>query len=94
MYLLSYLFLGVGVVFIALAGLGLVRMPTLFMRMQATSKASTLGVILMLIGLGIHSPSYEVIIKGGIICIFLLLTAPIAAHAIALSAEKWQHRFR
>lgn len=88
MHYLAYFFLISGVLFIVLAGVGLVRMPNLLMRMQATSKASTLGVILMLIGLTIEVATNETKIKGGMICIFLLLTAPIAAHAIAIAAEK------
>jgi len=41
----------VGAIFIFLGGLGLVRMPDLFNRIQAGTKASTLGTILSLIGL-------------------------------------------
>ena len=88
MHVLSLILLFMGASFILLAGLGLLRMPTLFMRMQATSKASTLGVIFMVIGLMLHVPTSEVLVKGSVICLFLLLTAPIAAHALALAAEK------
>ena len=88
MYFFSYLFLGSGLIFVALAGVGLLRMPTLFMRLQATSKASTLGVILMVIGLAVLHPSWEVAIKGSLICVFLLVSAPVAAHAIALEATE------
>ncbi len=42
-----------GSVFIFLGGLGIVRMPDLFNRIQAGTKASTLGTILSLLGLAI-----------------------------------------
>lgn len=62
-------------------------MPTLFMRMQATSKASTLGVILITAGVILRDPSPHVIVKGVAICFLLLLTTPVAAHAIAQAAK-------
>ncbi len=86
--ILMYVFLFSGVLFVSLAGVGLIRMPTLFMRLQATSKASTLGIIFMVIGMILYKPTLEVIIKGFLICFFLLLTAPIASHSIALAAKK------
>jgi multicomponent Na+:H+ antiporter subunit G len=88
---MTYLVYGLfclGLFFILTAGLGLVRFPSLFPRMQAVSKASTLGVIFMTLGLAIEMASVEVKVKGILICFFLLLTAPIAAHAIAVSARK------
>ena len=88
MSLLAYILLATGMGFVILAGLGLARMPTLFLRMQVTSKASTLGVILMVLGLFLLSPGFEVAIKGVLVCGLLLLTAPIAAHAIAIAAKK------
>ncbi len=85
---IAYALLILGAAFILLAGLGIGRMPTLFMRMQATSKASTLGVILMTTGLSLHLGSLEAALKGALICVFLLLTTPVAAHAIALAAKQ------
>ena len=56
---LGNIFMGLGIAFMGLAGIGLWRMPGLFMRMQATSKASTLGVILMIVGLIAMKPTME-----------------------------------
>ena len=88
MAVMAYIVLSFGVVFVLLAGVGLMRMPTFFMRMQVTSKASTLGVLLMLLGLCLLFPTWEMSIKSVLLCVFLILTAPIAAHALALSATK------
>ena len=44
----------VGSLFLFLGALGIVRMPDLYNRMQAGTKATTLGTILTLIGLGIY----------------------------------------
>ena len=62
--IISYVFIFLGALFLLLAGVGMIRMPTFFMRMQATSKASTLGVILVLIGINISQPSLELAIKS------------------------------
>lgn len=74
-----------------LAGVGMVKMPTFFTRLQAASKASTLGVILMVIGTTLHLPSWELTIKAVLVCLFLLLTTPIATHALALTAKRREY---
>ncbi|MCB0417922.1 MAG: monovalent cation/H(+) antiporter subunit G [Bdellovibrionaceae bacterium] len=88
---MSYLsgsLLVIGSLFIFLAGLGLFRMRTLFTRMQVTSKASTLGVVCMICGVSLRVMKLEVATKGILICALLILTTPIATHALALAAKK------
>lgn len=48
--IISGLFLLAGSLFILLSAIGVLRMPDLFTRMSATTKASTLGVGFVLIG--------------------------------------------
>ena len=43
-----------GAFFILLAGLGVLRLPDLYMRVSAATKASTLGVALSLLSLAVH----------------------------------------
>ncbi len=47
-----------GAFFLFSAGIGLLRMPDAFTRMQAGTKASTLGNALVLIGLAFHHPGW------------------------------------
>lgn len=75
-----------GGVFALLAGIGIVRMPDLLTRMQATSKAGTLGVGLIAIGAALAFGTAEVAVRSGLIVVFLFLTAPVGAHLIARSA--------
>jgi len=79
--------ISVGTIFMVLSGVGLVRMPDVFMRMSTTTKASTLGVGLILIGAMIHFHN-EAGIQGRLFAtiIFLVLTSPIGAHMIARAA--------
>jgi multicomponent Na+:H+ antiporter subunit G len=84
--IISGILLIVGSLFIFLAAIGLVKMPDLYTRMSATTKASTLGVGLILIGTAVYFSDVGVTSRALIIIIFLLLTAPIAAHMIARAA--------
>lgn len=71
-----------GGAFAAIAGLGLVRLPDVLMRMHASTKAGTLGVGLIVAGVSVHFNDTLVITKAILIIAFLLLTAPVAAHLI------------
>lgn len=75
-----------GASFMALAGLGLLRMPDLFLRMSSTAKAGTLGAGLLLLGAAIHFNDFSIATRAIAIIVFLLLTAPVAAHMIGRAA--------
>jgi multicomponent Na+:H+ antiporter subunit G len=80
------LFITIGAFFILIAGLGLVRMPDLFLRMSASTKAATLGVGCTLLGVALYFGDFATFIRAGAIITFLLLTAPIAAHLLGRAA--------
>ena len=71
-----------GALFMLLAGVGLVRLPDLYTRMSATSKAATLGASLVLLGAASHFGTAAAAGKAVVVVAFLFLTAPLAAHAI------------
>jgi len=87
----------VGALFVLVAALGLVRLPDLLMRMHAATKAGTLGAGLLLIATAVSSPETSVVARAVATIVFLLLTAPIAAHLIARAAYHtgeaalWEH---
>lgn len=83
----TLLFLVIGVFFMFVGALGILRMPDLFMRMSATTKSSTMGVIFTLLAASIHF--YEDLGSATRILatiVFVLMTAPVAAHMIARAA--------
>lgn len=80
------LFMILGAFFIFIASLGLVRMPDLFMRMSATSKAATLGAGLMLLSTAIYFNNFAITIRVFSIIAFITLTIPVAAHMIGRAA--------
>jgi multicomponent Na+:H+ antiporter subunit G len=80
--LISSGFLLTGTFFFITATLGLLRFPDLFTRLHATGKGDTLGASLILLGLAIHAGLTPESIKILIMLAFILLTSPVAAHAI------------
>ena len=75
-----------GSFFILVSAVGLIKMPDLFTKMSATTKASTLGVGLVLIGTAIFWQDIGISARALIIITFLFLTAPVAAHVIGRAA--------
>jgi multicomponent Na+:H+ antiporter subunit G len=83
---LSVIFLIVGSLFLLLASIGVVRMPDLFTRMSAATKAATLGASFMLLAVAIHFPGLGVTARALAGIVFFFLTAPVAAHIIGRAA--------
>ncbi len=73
----------VGSAFALLASLGLVRMPDVFTRMQASTKASTLGLGCLLIGAALQLGDLGSVIRVVSIGAFVFMTTPVAGHVIA-----------
>ncbi|MEX1023279.1 MAG: monovalent cation/H(+) antiporter subunit G [Dehalococcoidia bacterium] len=73
----------VGAVFLLLASLALLRMPDLYGRLSATSKAVTLGASLILAGAAIATWEAGVAARAMAGIAFLFLTSPIAGHVVA-----------
>lgn len=82
------LFLLAGGFFTAVAGLGILRLPDVLIRMHASTKAGTLGVGLILTALAIHFAEVAAVTRAFAAVLFLLLTAPVAAHLIGRAAHR------
>lgn len=72
---------------VLLAAVGMLRLPDLFTRMQASTKAGTVGVSLLLVSVALHFGELEVTAAALLVIVFLVLTAPVAAHRIARIAH-------
>jgi multicomponent Na+:H+ antiporter subunit G len=75
-----------GAAFMLLAGVGILRLPDLFMRLQAATKASTLGIACVLLGAALHFQDLAVTVRAVLAIGFFFMTAPIGAHLIARAA--------
>ncbi|MDX5422499.1 MAG: monovalent cation/H(+) antiporter subunit G [Hymenobacteraceae bacterium] len=76
--------LGVGFMF--LSTIGLLRFPDFYIRMSAITKGATLGLGLILLGIGIYFNQPDILLKVLVIISFTFLTAPVAAHVIGRTA--------
>ena len=93
--LIGALLLIAGSFFVLVAALGIVRLPDVFMRMHAATKAGTLGAGLVLVAAAVVFGELAVAVKGVVVFVFLLLTAPVAAHVLGRAAyydraEVWE----
>ena len=77
----------VGALFALVAAVGLIRLPDLYTRMHAASKAGTLGSGVLLIALAIHDGTGGTASRALAGVVFFLLTAPISAHLLAKAAH-------
>ncbi len=81
MSLVGDLFLLLGASFLLLGALGLVRMPDVYTRIQAGTKAVTLGTLSLLLGVGLHQPDWWPRLL--IIALLILLTNPVGSSTLA-----------
>ncbi len=82
----GYILIIIGIIFNICGCIGLVRFPDVYNRLQAATKCVTLGTILLLVGVAIAGGSGPMAAKAIICSVFILLTSPTAAHAIAKGA--------
>ncbi|MDR9438645.1 MAG: monovalent cation/H(+) antiporter subunit G [Halomonas sp.] len=71
-----------GAIFMFLAALGVVRLPDLLTRMHATTKAATLGATLIMLAVAMHFAQVAVVARAFGVILFIMMTAPVAAHVI------------
>ncbi|WP_112480274.1 monovalent cation/H(+) antiporter subunit G [Vibrio variabilis] len=76
-----------GTLLILIASIGVVRMPDLYTRMHAATKAGTVGLaaLLFAVALTIHDLTVLSRVVGTLV--FILLTAPVAAHLLGKSMQ-------
>ena len=81
-------FMVIGVFFDLLGCLGLVRLPDVYNRLQASTKCVTMGTCSILLGTFLIVGPSAAGMKSLLCIVFLVLTSPVAAHAIARGAHR------
>ncbi len=84
--IITAVFLVTGALFMLLAGLGMVRLPDVFLRLQAASKAATLGAGGLLGAAALALWSVSVVARVLLTLIFIFAITPVAAQLIARAA--------
>jgi len=83
--IIGNLFLIIGSLFLFSAGLGVLRMPDTYNRIQTGTKATTLGTIMILVGIAFLHPAWA--LKLIILIFFVMLTNPVSSHALARASH-------
>ncbi len=90
--LVSAALIVVGSLFALLAAVGVLRLPDVYTRLHAASKAGTVGSSLLLIALALHAEDAGTLSRALAGVVFLLLTAPVSAHLLAKAAYSVGYR--
>lgn len=86
-WIVSFLLVA-GALFMLVAAIGVIKLPDVYMRMHAITKAASLGALLMLAAVLLWHPQWIVGIEAFMVLIFIIFTAPIATHMIARVAHR------
>ena len=78
----------VGTLFCVLAALGMLRLPDVYTRMHAASKAGAVGTGFILVAIALVSLDVAVSLRAIVALFFLLLTTPVSAHLLARASLK------
>lgn len=86
--ILSIACLVIGIIFLSLGMIGLLRLPDVYNRLHATTKIGTLGAFGVLLSIMIQEGLSPMGIKALTVGLFILLTSPISGHMIGRAAYK------
>jgi multicomponent Na+:H+ antiporter subunit G len=88
MMTLGWVFCFLGLVVLLIAALGLLRLPDALTRQHAATKAGTLGLGLLILGVGLASGQAAWAPRLLLLLALLMLTLPLASHALARAAAR------
>lgn len=97
MTILAIILMLVGVLFLTVSCIGVVRLPDFYSRSHAVGKSETLGAMLVLGGLALYNGLAIESLKLLFIVVFVLVASPAAAHLLGRAAlrsrlELWTRR--
>lgn len=83
---ISYILIGIGILFDLFGCLGLLRFPDVYNRLQSATKCVTLGTWCILLGVFVQYGFSEIGIKALLSIPLLFFAATVAAHSLARGA--------
>jgi multicomponent Na+:H+ antiporter subunit G len=86
--IIGMVLIGIGLFFDLMGCVGLLRMPDLYNRLQAATKCVTFGTCSIMLGVFFMVGFNAAGIKAVLCMVFLALTAPVSAHALARAAHR------
>ncbi|MBN2406971.1 MAG: Na+/H+ antiporter subunit G [Elusimicrobia bacterium] len=88
-YVIGMIFISIGIFFDLAGCIGLVRLPDVYNRLQSATKCVTLGTCSILFGIFLITGFSPSGLKAILCLVFVLLTSPTGAHALARGAYKY-----
>ena len=82
----------VGSLLILLSAIGVLRFDDVYARLHAMAKASTIGILVVLVGAAVSMSHLDDVTTAVLAAILQLVTSPIAANAVSTAtyyAEGW-----
>lgn len=76
----------IGVLFMLIAAIGVLRMPDLLMRLHCSTKSATLGVSCVMLGAALHFGEVSIWARALAVITFVFVTAPVAGHVLGRAA--------
>ena len=86
--IISILFVSIGILFMMVGSIGILRLPDFYSRTHSVSKSDTLGIIFVIIGLVVYEGFTQSSFKLILVVLFIALSNPIGTHALARAAMK------
>jgi multicomponent Na+:H+ antiporter subunit G len=80
--------IAIGVFFMFVSSLGVVRLPDFYSRLHAPTKAATLGLFFLFVAVAIAVPEPVVVTKAVLALVFIAATAPVGAHIMSRAAYR------
>lgn len=84
--LISIILISIGIFFILVSAIGLIRMPDVFSRMHPAGMIDSVGAGFLLLGFLVQSDEWIIALKLILIFVFLVFASPVATHALAHAA--------
>jgi len=78
----------IGIIFDVAGCIGLVRLPDIYNRLQASTKCVTLGTCFILLGVVLYMGVSSISMKAIMCILFIVASSPTAAHAISRASHK------
>ncbi|MBM3941178.1 MAG: monovalent cation/H(+) antiporter subunit G [SAR202 cluster bacterium] len=76
----------VGLMFMVVTSIGLLRLPDFFTRAHAVSKTETMGIMCVMLGLAVYEGFSAVSVKLLVAWVFVVLGNPLAIHLLMRAA--------
>jgi multicomponent Na+:H+ antiporter subunit G len=81
--IIALIFVAIGVIFMLISSIGILRLPDVYSRMHAAGKSTTVGVSFVLLGAGVYFWEQHLFARMLLLIVLIFATSPISTSAMA-----------